>query len=40
VLAGVLRYVCVLSSRKQVEQLHRQIKMESDQIDTKNILYG
>jgi len=38
VLVYVLNYV--LSSRKQVGQLHRKIKTESDQLDTKNILYG
>lgn len=32
-LADVLNYV--LSSRKQVGQLHRKIKTESDQLDTK-----
>jgi hypothetical protein len=33
VLADVLNYV--LSGRKQVGQLHRKIKTESDQLDTK-----
>jgi len=33
VLADVLNYV--LSSRKQVGQLSREIKTESDQLDTK-----
>jgi hypothetical protein len=38
VLADVLN--CVLSSRKQAGQLHRKIKTESDQLDTKKSYMG
>lgn len=37
-LADVLNYV--RSSRKQVGQLHRKIKRESDKLDTKKMYMG